>query len=192
MRILGAFIGAMMLAACATETPYQAARSNDDNGYRDARIEQNRYRVSFAGNSMTDRETVENYLLYRSAELTLQAGYDYFIVHDRQTDEDKSIIPTGHGSSFGASYHDPFYDSWYSYRPGYGYYDRYSGRYYRNGYGWGPRHYGPTSYYEVKSYETTAEISMHRGRKPFDDRNAYNAHDVHQSLASYIRLPERT
>jgi hypothetical protein len=41
-------------------------------GYSDQQIESNRFRVSFAGNSLTARETVERYLLYRAAELTVQ------------------------------------------------------------------------------------------------------------------------
>ncbi len=36
----------------------------------------------------TDRETVENYLLYRAAELTLQNGFDAFTVVNRDIDKD--------------------------------------------------------------------------------------------------------
>jgi hypothetical protein len=50
------------------------------------RIETNRFRVSFAGNSMTSRETVERYLLFRAAEITLQQGYDGFEMADRSTE----------------------------------------------------------------------------------------------------------
>ncbi len=49
-------------------------------------IEANRYMVSFAGNTHTARDTVERYLLYRAAELTVQHGFDYFILADRDTD----------------------------------------------------------------------------------------------------------
>ena len=69
------------LAACATPTPYQPnARVQSlggmaaSGGYSEVRLEPDRWRVNFAGNSMTSRETVEGYLLFHAAELTLQNG----------------------------------------------------------------------------------------------------------------------
>ncbi|MEI9905187.1 MAG: hypothetical protein WDN06_15415 [Asticcacaulis sp.] len=78
-----------LLSACATPTPYQAALTTHgyNPGYSDTKLEDNRYRLSFAGNDLTKRETVENYLLYRAAELTLDSGYDWFEVVNRGTDE---------------------------------------------------------------------------------------------------------
>ena len=70
---------AAVLTACATATPYQpAANADARNGFSEVQIESDRARISFDGNSLTDRETVETYLLYRAAELTKQKGYDYF------------------------------------------------------------------------------------------------------------------
>src|SRR5689334_5212700 len=88
-----------LLAACASgPTPYQPGAANsNDRGYAESKIESDRYRISFKGNSMTDRETVENYLLYRAAELTLQNGYDVFTVVNRDTDKDSTIRRTGSG-----------------------------------------------------------------------------------------------
>src|SRR5258705_13439005 len=78
----------LALAACETATPYQPQmRGNEvSGGYRDRQIEANRFRITFSGNSMTSRDTVETYLLYRAAELPLQHGYDWFEMADRQTD----------------------------------------------------------------------------------------------------------
>lgn len=65
------------IAGCTSSpTPYGPA--TDGYGYSDQQIEQNRYRVSFAGNSATSRGTVENHLLYRAAQVTVENGYDYF------------------------------------------------------------------------------------------------------------------
>lgn len=36
--------------------------------------------VSFKGNGFTGRQKVENYLLYRCAEVTLNDGFDYFVL----------------------------------------------------------------------------------------------------------------
>ena len=69
--------------------------AQDGYGYSEQRIEENRYRVSFAGNSATSRQTVEDYLLYRAAELTVQTGHDWFEVVDRDTVQEYS----GYGGS---------------------------------------------------------------------------------------------
>jgi hypothetical protein len=98
----------LLLAACAGgPTPYQQAR--DGYGYSEQRIEENRYRVSFAGNSATSRQTVEDYLLYRGAELTVQTGHDWFEVVHRNTMQDYSSfggspqmgLGVGSGGDFG-------------------------------------------------------------------------------------------
>jgi hypothetical protein len=79
----------LLLAACASApTPYQAAQNGF--GYSEQQIEENRYRVIFAGNSVTSRQTVEDYLLYRAAELTVQTGHDWFTVVDRNTVQEYS------------------------------------------------------------------------------------------------------
>lgn len=76
-------LGLMLaLGACTTvSTAYQPA--NGGFGYSEQQIEENRYRVSFAGNAATPRQTVENLLLLRAAELTLARGDDYFTVVNR-------------------------------------------------------------------------------------------------------------
>ena len=86
-----------LMAACASggPTPYQPASANDTRGYSEQKLEDTRYRISFKGNSLTERETVENYMLYRAAELTLQSGYDTFTVANRDTDADKRTRSTG-------------------------------------------------------------------------------------------------
>ncbi len=86
MRTLMLAAVAGLLTACATATPYQPAVS-DRYGFEEQRIENNRVRITFRGNTLTDRETVETYLLYRAAEVTIQSGHDYFIVADRGTEE---------------------------------------------------------------------------------------------------------
>ncbi|HEU4430488.1 MAG TPA: hypothetical protein VFT98_17130 [Myxococcota bacterium] len=68
--------------ACATETRYQPAEGPGDYGYREQRIESDRWRVAFRGNSMTELESVEQALLYRAAELTLEQGFAWFRIVD--------------------------------------------------------------------------------------------------------------
>ena len=72
-RLLTLAAAALLIAACATSTPYGPAENGKGYGFSDQRIESNRYRITFRGNSVTSRETVENALLYRAAELTVEA-----------------------------------------------------------------------------------------------------------------------
>ena len=52
------------LAGCETATPYQPATGGQAGayGYSDYRVDADHFRVSFSGNSLTSRETVEKYL----------------------------------------------------------------------------------------------------------------------------------
>lgn len=171
--------GLALLGACATATPYQAA-SNSARGYSDQQIEQNRWMVNFNGNSMTDRRTVETYLLYRAAELTTQNGYDHFRMVNRATDTDTSLIPVGG---------DPYYGY---FSPHYRFYGP-RGRLISRSY-WGPRGYydpfwaAPQEYRQVTRFEASAEILMDRGEKP-DDPAWYSADEVLTNLAGTIMRP---
>ncbi len=106
LTLAAAFAGLALLGACATATPYQQALTASDSGYSEQKIEDNRFQVQFEGNSLTDRKTVETYLLYRAAELTKQSGYDHFRVVRRDTDSNTRLV----GSP---SAYDPFYDHFY-------------------------------------------------------------------------------
>jgi hypothetical protein len=72
-----AALAAVALTACATPTPYGPADARG-YGFREQRIEGDRYIVSFAGNAATPSETVGDAALRRAAELTLAEGYDWF------------------------------------------------------------------------------------------------------------------
>ena len=99
----GALAGTLGLLGCAEPTPYQPA--DGGYGYATQAIEDDRFRVSFSGNAITPRETVENYLLYRAAELTLEQGGDYFIVlyKEVQRDSERGYGGPAFSPSFGLS-----------------------------------------------------------------------------------------
>ncbi len=158
---------ATSLAACSSgPTPYQPA-AGYDRGYSEQKIESDRYRISFKGNSMTERDTVENYLLFRSAELTLQSGYDSFTIVNRDTDKDSRIRSTGFNSRFSYMYFSPRWGWMHS---------------------WDPFWSSPSRYEEVTSYEAFAEIVMKRGPKG-DDPSAFDARQVSDNLGATIRRP---
>lgn len=73
------------LAACQTATPYAPRTDTNSTGYADKQLAENRYRISFRGNSATGREEVEDYLLRRAAEVTRNAGYKWFVFDQRDT-----------------------------------------------------------------------------------------------------------
>ncbi|MGI9451465.1 MAG: CC0125/CC1285 family lipoprotein [Geminicoccaceae bacterium] len=79
-----AILIAAVLGACAKPTVYKPAGHEGANGYAEREIGADQYRISFAGNGLTTRKTVDLYLLYRAAELTQEKGFDYFIVGQRQ------------------------------------------------------------------------------------------------------------
>lgn len=166
--VLAAAVG--LLAACATATPYQPA-ATDRYGFQEQQIESNRVRITFRGNTLTERETVETYLLYRAAELTLESGRDYFIVANRDTEEHSRLQGVGPSRArFG-------FDYWYfSPRRGWSpWYDPF----------WSE----PASYREVTRYEAVAEIAMFDGQKPASDPNAFDAREVQANLQGQIVRP---
>jgi hypothetical protein len=139
-------LGLLLGACAASPTPYQAVQGGF--GYSEQQIEENRYRVSFAGNSATSRQTVEDYLLYRAAELTVQTGHDWFTVVHRNTMQEYSGyggspavgVGVGGGSNIGVGMSFPVFG-------GGG-----SGR-----------------------YTADIDILLHDGEKPQDNPDAYDA-----------------
>ena len=64
------------LAGCATTYHPE----NSTGGYTNSRLADTTYRVRFKGNNYTSRDKVEQFLLYRCAQLTTQLGYDHFVL----------------------------------------------------------------------------------------------------------------
>ena len=182
-------LAAACLTACATPTPYQpnVPAQQASGGFSELRLEADRYRVSFAGNTLTSRETVERYLLYRAAELTVQQGYDWFETADRRTERDaRTTIEQ-----------DPFVRPGFGYGAGYGYW-RPSWRYYGPRYGgwrsWDPFYGDPffttrAQVRTVEKFEATAEIVLHKGAKPAGETRAYDAREIMTSLGRDIQRP---
>lgn len=69
-----------LLSACGT--PYRPAPFWGAGGYSSADINSNTVKVSFLTGSSADMRTISSYIMYRSAEITLERGYDGFRVLD--------------------------------------------------------------------------------------------------------------
>ena len=161
---LAALALAVLLGACSTPTPYAPAAERF--GFSDSAIEQDRYRVSFSGNSATDRETVETYLLYRAAELTLEKGRSHFVIVARDLDKNERYI------------HHDFYPFGFG---SFGYYGHHGGYYFRRS-----LFAGPSDSVPVTRYEAIAEIVIGGPELKAEGTDAYDAEDVVSNLGSRI------
>ena len=182
--VAAALILAGALAACETATPYQPLEKGTaaSGGFTDQRLDNDHFRVTFQGNSLTSRETVETYLLYRAAELTVAQGFDWFETVDRHTERDRRTYVDP----------DPFYG------PGYAFgYWRPSWSYYGAGFGW--RRWGPfwgdpfwadnVQVQTVQKFQATAEIVTGHGAKPAADARAFDARAIIANLGPKIQRP---
>ena len=198
LRNLALCASAAVLAACATATPYQpASQPGGFDGFSQTMLEADRARITFGGNSLTKRDTVENYMLYRAAETALERGYDWFELVERDTEaKTRRTVSPGFASAY-----DPYFG--YSfYRPRFGWsrpyrYSRFGGfnRYRGFGYrGFYDPFYDPffDSYdvREITKYRATADVKFGSGPKPAGADRAFDARQVLENLGPKIRLPE--
>jgi hypothetical protein len=97
---------------CGCATTYQPHGAT--GGYSERRLSDNSFQIRFNGNGYTHRDVAKDYALLRSAEVTLLAGYKYFVIVDANdqsyvsayktpttasTDFDGTITDTGYGTS---------------------------------------------------------------------------------------------
>lgn len=178
--VAGLMMGAALVTGCATPTPYHAASPTDPahaDGYRELQVEPGRWRVAFAGNSLTSRETVETYLLYRAAELTLQNGYDWFLAVERDTEEHVTLTVREPIGAWGPGWEPHWRYTTHGPRVEWRSWDR----------------HGLDPAFDVRrvtAYEAVAEVVMRRGAKPADDPRAFDARAVQASLENRITRPE--
>lgn len=181
--------GTAALSACTTATPYQPYRPHSaggvHGGYSEQQLAPDQIRVRFHGNSMTSRDRVEGYMLYRAAELTLQAGYDWFMTIDRNTEHDIRTVVRP----------DTSYRPWYG--PTYGYWQP-DWRYYMPGSGWNywsggrgdPFWTDRVDIRRIESFEATADILMGRGIVPASEPRGIDARRVIADLGPTIERPK--
>jgi hypothetical protein len=157
LRRAAAALCLTMVAACSTPTPYRQAASPYDDGYSTQQIESNRFRISFKGNSLTTRQTVDTYMLYRAAEVTLQNGGDYFVIANKDVDKNTAYENYGDELAWG-------WGGGWGWRHG--------------GFGGGPGWGGFDYTRPINSYNAVADIVTYKGPKPANDPSAYNAREV--------------
>jgi len=146
----------LLLSSCATKyTRMSDSIFSDHTGYTESPIDSTTYEVTFTGNPSTSPDVVSRYALYRSAELTVEKGFDYFVVLDRENSS-STVISTGAPMTVSGA---PVY-------------------------GINPATGGTTttttttttqSIYSGTSHSTTKTIRMFKGQRPGDNAMAYDA-----------------
>ena len=174
--IAGSVAALALLAGCTTATPYQPlGATNVQGGYTNVPLDQTHWRVSFSGNSLTSRQVVENYLMFRAAELTLQQGFACFTMLNRGTARNSrySVLPgAGYYSRWSPywSLHGPW--GWHSYNPWFG------GRFFPGAY----------DIDRIDRFMATADIGLSRAPCTASPQT-FNAQQVVANLRPYIVYP---
>lgn len=155
------------LAGCMS--PYQP--SGLGGGYTDMALSKDTYFVTFRGNGVTPPDVVQSYVLRRSAELTLNKGYKFFVITSGGTNVSNQIVRTpatihtqSAGSLRGSGYGNTSY-----------YENNAFSNYNFSGYDSSNTHttINPGSEYEIKRYKSGATIKMLRNNKGYPQ--AYDA-----------------
>lgn len=82
--------GAIFLFGCATS--YQ--KMGFSGGFDETQLAENVWKVHFAGNGYTGRNRAEEMTLLRSADLTMQNGYRFFVLASSNSASDYSTYTT--------------------------------------------------------------------------------------------------
>ena len=166
-------LATLLVAACSTPpTPFQPGKPLNTYGYSQEQIDLDTWRISFSGNSATDRGTVEDYMLYRAAEITVDTGNDGFVILQDSVEKDTAYRGT-------TSYpYSPFFYGGFAYggyrRPYYG------------GFGAG---YGYTNLTPINSYTAYARIRVFSDVAPEGVGQAYDANAILRVLGRKIIRP---
>jgi hypothetical protein len=169
--------------AVAADTPYQPkSAATGGVGYGQERLDATHWLIKFVGDRDMDRHTVETYLLYRAAELTVKKGGDWFetsgddtavkrVVPDRLKPADATVPGYGWGWRPHWSYFQV--EHVVKFRPG-----------------------APNSTVPVRGpsapptqrYVATAQISIGKGPQP-KDRRVFDARELMAQLGPGISKP---
>jgi hypothetical protein len=168
LPITAAAIATLALAACATS---QAPKAD---GFAELRLDDTHFQVSLQGRDMSSRARVETYLLFRTAELTEKAGFDWFEMADaRPRDTGVAAESPQFAAGYALTYWRPAWTFYHS--PGFS--------------PFGGPSMGAYDVTRVDSFLTTAVIAVGHGPRPEHDPRAYDAHQVTAALAARVVRP---
>ncbi len=157
-RLLSALAGCLLIAGCASGPAYRPAAQPDDYGYRDTVLTSDRYRVSFAGDSGTARESVENFALFRAADVAIAHGASRFRITSRETSPITTTSGGGPSTSIGYGWGYPFFGT---------------------GIGYSSGGYSRTRYETVLEIQVGADV-------PAEGADVYNAIELKRNLSAQV------
>lgn len=94
-RSVSLLFAGVLLSNCST--PYKSGGLQGGfigGGYKERKLDEHTFIVSFRGNRLTEIESVESMFIRRCAELTVENGFDYFIVKDRSFIDARRTVGT--------------------------------------------------------------------------------------------------
>jgi hypothetical protein len=160
-------VPALVLAACAIGCAGSRPGLLAPFGWEEARLDSTSYVVSFQGGAGTSRDSVRRAVLKRCAELTREAGRDYFVLSSIRTTgyRDDVLLPdqatSGSGSATPAQ--------------------RTTGIDTPTGMPMKTAAQIPGEWIQVSRYRTTVTMRLYSGPRPADDPNA---HEVEEYLGA--------
>jgi len=104
-KLIYLFVIAMLVSGCATG--YH--KMGYTGGFSETKIQDDIYKVRFSGNPKCEMGRAEDFVLLRSAEVTLENGYKYFVIVDEKSGTKSGAYTTPataqtHGTSYGGVY----------------------------------------------------------------------------------------
>ncbi len=124
-KMISIVVVLLLAAGCQTPTPYQSRnKPSNDFGYKDKKLDDGFYKVSFKGNEYTPKSEVERKMLYRAAEVTEKNGFKYFTFDDLEVKKTVEVEPYYYRNTFDLT--PTFANTMTPYRV----------TYYTNGYAW--------------------------------------------------------
>lgn len=95
-RLLTSMAAIALISGCATG--YQS--SGFAGGFSETQLSPNIYRVKFRGNGYTSKDRAGDFAMLRSAELTLESGYQFFSIMDSNADTRTSRTPVSYTTRY--------------------------------------------------------------------------------------------
>lgn len=157
----------LLATGCAGPTPYHPTL--DGTGYLDQRIVDNRYQVSYTANSLTRKNKVKQYLLYRAAEIALEQGEERFVVLD-QDDQDVSLPDYASDAQSYRHHHFEHHHLWFGNQGA-------------------EEQVSATTLKPLSRYTATITILLYTADLPAQEGKAYHARELIEVLGSTILRP---
>lgn len=184
-RLVGLIVLGMVVVIVFIGCPTRYQKTGATGGYSDARIDANTFLVEFHGNGFTSRQTVETYLLYRCAEVTVEAGYDFFVIVGGGVETNDSTNTTTTPGHFASSTSGTATTSGSAMAFG----NMATGSATTSGSATTTGTYTApqTNTYTITTHGGSVRIKGFKGEKPTDNPNAYDARELLKYLGPSIK-----